>query len=358
MVNAEILRTSFYAPEKILDNDFFVENGPYRVYKGADEKGEPIWKEKDGRILLVDTPHEKIEANTGGILERRVVAGDEFHIDMIAKAFERTGFDAQKIDTIRIATVTDPTRYPSVAARTQRKIGARDVISNAYDVVAACSGFTHALHEAKLNVENDGGYHLVAGIEIMSRMVDYTELNCNLFGDGCGLVILGPTENENEGILATHFANDVRGLDYIFRDKYGKCRMPQGPKVKANAWRGMVNTVYKLVEKADAAQRLIGYPGISKEDVKLYIPHQANGRILDEIEKREGLTGTGKVYRNIARYGNMSSATVPVALASALAEGRAAPGDLVALMDIGSGLALGGALVRITENHRAYKMAA
>ena len=168
-------------------------------------------------------------------------------------------------------------------------------------------------------------------------MTDYKEFNCDLFGDGCGGVILGPTQEKDKGILATHFMSDVSGIRFIYKDKLGMLRMPQGPKVFAKATRGMVEIAHRLTEKT----------GILESEITKYIPHQANGRILDYVEDKVDPGKTGRIYRNIQRYGNMSAATVPVALAEAIQTSQLKKNDLAILVDMGSGLAFGGALVRV-----------
>ncbi len=334
MVNAEVIASGWYVPSKVLNNEFFIRspNNPYRVYIGEDEHRRPLFKKE--RTELTE---EKILANTGGIKERRAVSDGEGVVDMVEKAFNKTGFNAEDLDGIIIGTISDETRFPSVACRVQERIGARRVISYSGDSGSACSGFTHALDHARLKIQEEGGCYLVAGIETLTRITDYTEINCDLFGDGCGLVVLGPASDGDKRILTTAFSSDTSGINYIYKDSEGLLRMPRGADVLKKATRGMIEIAHKMMAKS----------GINKEQVDIYIPHQANGRIIDEIEKRVDPQQTGKIYRNIDKYGNMSAATIPVAFAEAVKEGRIQKGNLVAMVDMGAGLAFGGALIRV-----------
>jgi 3-oxoacyl-[acyl-carrier-protein] synthase-3 len=321
-----------YVPEKVIDNAFFIHspNNPYLVYMGEDESGKPLFKEE--RVQLTS---EKIAKSTGGIQTRRQIAAGETIVDMLERAFRDSDFPADRLDGIMIGTISDDKQFPSVACRLQDRIRATNVTYTA-DIKAACSGFTHALDYARLRVQEQGGYCLVAGVEALTRITDYEEVNCDLFGDGCGLVVLGQAKGD-EGIIATKFKSDTSGLNFIYRDELGKLRMPAGPEVFKRATSGMIELAHDLTKHA----------GISEEQVKLYVPHQANGRIIDYIENKIDPTKTGKIFRNISDYGNMSAATVPVALTEAIRKGRARKGDLVTLVDMGSGLAFGGALIRL-----------
>lgn len=331
MHDVGIVASGLYIPEKIVENRFFIEsqNNPYLVYVGVNKHGEPEFKET--RVQLTE---EKIRKNTGGI-ETRAYAESLSLVDLIERAFREATFPAESLEGIIVATVSDETRFPSVACRVQDRIKAENV-SFTEDIVAACSGFTHALDHAWRRSQHTHGYYLVAGAEILSSMVDYTELNCTLFGDGCGLVVIGPAENGSR-IIDTTFGSDASGVAYIYRDKKGKIRMPEGPRVFVKATEGMAHTAHVLLDKN----------GLKKEEIDKYFPHQANGRILDAIEERIDPSKKGRVYRTVHKYGNMSAATVPVAFAEAIKEKKVVSGNKVILTDVGSGLTLGGALIQI-----------
>ncbi|MEK6896520.1 MAG: ketoacyl-ACP synthase III [Nanoarchaeota archaeon] len=333
MARAEIVATGFYVPDEILTNRFFTESpfNPYKVYIGQDENNSPLYRKE--RVQLTE---EKIATNTGGIKERRRIAQGQDAVDLVCEAFKTTGFDASRLEGIVIGNVSDPTRYPSLACRVQKRIGAKNV-SYAEDVSAACSGATHALDLARLQVQENKGYWLAGGVEVLTRIIDYEEVNCDLFGDGCGLFIVGPTNDATRGILKTKFRSDISGIEFIYQDSLGKLRMPHGPKVFLKAVRGMIDIAHELTAEAE----------IPETEVDFYIAHQANGRIVNKIEEVVDPQKSGKVIRTIGRYGNMSAATVPVALAEAMHKGTIKKGDLVTLIDMGSGLAFGGALIRI-----------
>ncbi|MEK6858621.1 MAG: ketoacyl-ACP synthase III [Nanoarchaeota archaeon] len=333
MVRTGIVATGFYVPEDVLTNDFFIQSphNPYKVYIGKDRDGNSLYS--PDRVQLTE---EKILSNTGGILQRRRSAEGQDVVDLVCKAFATTGFPASELEGILIGTISDDKGFPSVGCRVQTRIGAKNVVY-AGDVRYACSGFTHALDQARLHVQESGGYWLAAGVEILTRLVDYEELNCDLFGDGCGLAIVGPMKDAERGILATQFRSDISGIDYIFKDKTGKLRMPQGPKVFLKAVRGMIDIAHDLSQRAR----------IPDSQITRYIVHQANGRILDKVEEEIDPEKRGKIVRTIQDYGNMSAATVPVALAKSIREGTLKEGDLATLVDMGSGLTFGGILVRI-----------
>lgn len=180
------------------------------------------------------------------------------------------------------------------------------------------------------------GYYAVYGMETLTRQTDYEEVNCDLFGDGCGVIILGPREDNTRGVLGTEFVSDSSGLHCIFQDRFGKLRMPGGKKVFSSATRGMENLIHKLNERL----------GIPCASVTKYFPHQANGRILDKLADKFDPDKKGKVYRTIEKYGNMSAATIPVAMARAMHRGDVKSGDLLEAVDFGSGFTMGAAAIR------------
>lgn len=341
MVHAEIVAFGGYVPEKVLDNNFFINNpnNPYLSFIGEDEDGKPIFAQE--RVQLTE---EKILKSTGGIKERRVAADGETLIDFIERAFAKTGFPAEELEGIIIGSISYPYSYPSLACQTQERIGAKNA-KDVYPLQAACSGFTHAVHNARNAIKCGAGPYLVVGADALSRITDYTEVNCDLFGDGCGLFVLAPTNDENRGILATEMGSDTSGLCSIYQGKSdGKLRMPAGSmaaggeKVFKVATRSMLDLSHAVVEKV---------PGIEKSDVSLYIPHQANGNIVDLVAQKLERSGGGRVYRNIERFGNMSSATVPYALYEAISTGVLKRGDLTVLVDFGAGFSKGAVLARV-----------
>jgi 3-oxoacyl-[acyl-carrier-protein] synthase III len=337
MVNAEIVAFGRYVPERILDNQYFIDRNPYKVYTGRDTNGDPIFAPEKKVLTLKD-----ILKATGGVEERRMCAPGETVLDLIERAYINCGFPASELRGIIIGTVSYEPRFPSAACVIQERIGAKNA-KNVIDIGAACSGFTHGLHYANLAVKAGEGPYLIVGAETLRRIVDEEEVNSDLFGDGCGLVVVAPGDGLGRGIITTELASDSSGLELIYKDKLGKLRMPSGRKgaggqeVFKRATKGMVEMAHRLVEKSE----------INERDIKLYIPHQANGRIIEHIEGVVDPGKVGRIYWNIKKYGNMSAATVPFALGQAVETGRAKRGDLVVLVDMGGGLSFGGALIRI-----------
>ncbi len=287
----EIAGTGSYLPEEVIPNSFFTG----RKLRAYDELGG-IRKE-------VEVTEEGIFSLTG-IRERRRAKKSEEPSDMgyeaAKRAIENAGIKADSLVGIICANVTESSNFPNAAQKIQLKLGAKNC--SAHDIAFACAGFPKALAQADAMALREPGNYLVVATEKMSSMVDYNDLNSDLFGDGAGAVVLTPT-NDEVGILATYSRSDpFEGKDkWIFRDFQRYCRMPFGDKVLKDAVRKMVDTCAILKKKV----------GWERADV--YIPHQANGRIIEGVENR--LTKEGcLVYKNIERYGNMSAATCAVAL--------------------------------------------
>lgn len=347
MKRAAIVGSGMAVPSEVLDNNFFVENGPYRIYEGEDKNGNPIWKkdEWEKEIWLPLTPGGIFELS--GIKERRKMSENQTIVDLAFGASEMALFDAdlsaKKIEAIVCASVTMPRDFPSLACHLQEKLGAINV-KYAVDVAAGCAGSVHVLslanylicHECYKNV-------LVVGAEGLTPRVDYTDRNCFLFGDGAGALILSPSKS-GEGIIATDFlSNSCKGeTRWLFADKKGFVRMPLGRRVMRLGIRNMVKVSSNVKEKAAKILKIdLKEMG---DRIKYYFPHQANSRILDGVA--EGL-GVKNVYRNIERYGNMSSATWIIALHEAGKRDEVRNGDYVGITAFGSGLASGAAVVKL-----------
>lgn len=323
--SAVVLGTGSYVPGKILDNDFFVENGPYRVFEKEDERGNPVWKKDEkGEILEKSVTAQKIIEMTG-IEERRAVCKDETVADLaekaIKKALQDAGMSAKDLRGIICATLSST--VPSVACYVQSKLEAENV-SYATDINAACSGFTYALNLSSLLVKSGIGPVAVVGAEVLTKIVDYRDLNCALFGDGAGCAIIGPSGEKNLGILESAFISDATAekTGWIFLDKKGYLRMPEGRSV-------MKLAVKKMVEAAEIVKAKTG------REAKVYIPHQANIRIIDAVGKK---VGKERVYKEgIRKYGNTSAATCAIGLDEVLKKGVAKKGDLVVLTAFGAG---------------------
>lgn len=327
LYGAKVIGIGSYVPEKVLTNADF-------------EK-------------IVDTSDEWITTRTG-IKERHVV-GDSGEVtsDMCIaagrQALEDAGLAAEDLDLLIIGTVTPDMKTPSAAVLVQKELGAFNAA--AMDVNAACVGFIYALATARAFIAS-GMYRnvLALGSETLTSITNYKDRGtCVLFGDGAGAVVLTRVENGENGVLATHIAADGRhhGLLYVqaggSREPINLGNIDNGAQyLKMNG-----SEVFKLAVRsmAESARATLAEAGKTIDDVDLVISHQANIRIIKALGKRLGVPEE-KVFINIERYGNTSSASIPIALVEARNEGRLKKGDLVLLVSFGGGLVWGAALLR------------
>jgi 3-oxoacyl-[acyl-carrier-protein] synthase-3 len=292
----------------------------------------------------VDTTHEWIVERTG--IEARHIAGDGETTATLAaeaarKALEAAGIDAGRIGLIVLATATPDQTFPASATRVQAMLGIPDCI--AFDVNAVCTGFLYALSVADNMVKGGMADHaLVIGSETFSRILDWDDRGtCVLFGDGAGAVVLSAVDTEDQGILATRLHADGRHNDLLYVDggvsttgTVGKLRM-QGREVFRHA---VTNLAAVLGETLAAA-------GHEISEIDWVVPHQANKRILDATAKKLGLAPE-KVVVTVDRHANTSAASVPLALDTAVRDGRIKAGDLLVLEAMGGGFTWGAAVVR------------
>jgi len=296
----------------------------------------------------VDTSDDWIRTRTG-IRERRVAAPGEKTSDLAFAAaratLEDAGADGNDIDLIVCATTTPDQTFPAVACTLQARLGMAH--GAAFDVQAVCSGFIYALAVAD-NFVRTGQVEtaLVIGAESMSRLMDWTDrTTCVLFGDGAGAVLLRGGEGRgtaaDRGVLNTKLFSDGRLRDLLYADggpsstqTTGHLRM-HGKEVFRHAVTNIAAAIEASVEEA----------GLSLADIDWFVPHQANQRILDGTAGRL-LIPAKKVVSTVAVHGNTSAASVPLALATAAADGRIKRGDLVLLEAMGGGLTWGAALLR------------
>ncbi|MBU5613092.1 beta-ketoacyl-ACP synthase III [Geomonas azotofigens] len=300
---------------------------------------------------MVDTTDEWIVTRTG-IRERRIAAEGEYTSTFATAAAERAlaaaGVTAEEIDLIVVGTLTPDFPFPATACIVQQALKATNAFC--FDLSAACSGFIYALATAqKFIISGQVKKALVIGAEVLSRIVDWNDRNtCLLFGDGAGAVVLEAQEGEN-GILSTHMHSDGNYWDILYQKGAGS----RNPASHKNVDEGLVyltmqgNEVFKLAVRAmgEVAMEALQANGLTPDDVKLFIPHQANQRIVDSVGKRLGITGE-RVFVNLDRYGNTSAASIPIALDEAVRAGRLKEGDLLLLDAFGGGLTWGSALVR------------
>ena len=299
---------------------------------------------------MVDTTDEWITTRTG-IKERRIASADDYTSTLATsaalKALEMAGVSPEELDMIVVATVTPDYPFPSTACLVQGNLKA--VNAAAFDVSAACSGFIYALSIVDSLIR--GGTvkkALVIGAEILSRIVDWTDRNsCLLFGDGAGAVVL--EAGSSPGILNSYIKSDGSCWELLYQPGPGN-RNPATHKLideRLTFIRMQGNEVFKLAVRAmeDAALQTLSAGGFTTEDIDIFVPHQANRRIIDSIGKRLALPEE-KVFVNLDRYGNTSSASIPIALDEANRTGAIHAGNLVLLDAFGGGLTWGAMSIR------------
>jgi 3-oxoacyl-[acyl-carrier-protein] synthase-3 len=300
---------------------------------------------------MVDTSDEWIRTRTG-IRQRHIAAPGTPTSELAAAAarmaLEKRGIKAEELDLIIVGTVTPDMLFPATACVVQDKIGATRAW--AFDISAACSGFVYALTMGVQFIQS--GAHrkvLVIGADVMSSIIDYKDrTTCVLFGDGAGAVLLEPSPDEN-GIIDFHNEVDGSGGCYLNMPAGGSARPASHETVDARMHfvrqDGPHVFKYAVRKFAEATQHVLARNQLTPADLDLFVAHQANLRIIEASRERLGL-GVDKVVTNIARYGNTTAATIPLALGTALDEGRLRKGHLVALTSVGAGLTVGSILMR------------
>ncbi len=293
----------------------------------------------------VDTSDDWIVQRTG-IKARHIAADGEMTSDLAIaaarRALEHAGLEASSIDCIVLATTTPDNTFPATAAKVQATLGIERGF--AFDVQAVCAGFIYALSVADNVIRlGQATRALVIGAETFSRLLDWNDrTTCVLFGDGAGAVVLEATPGDAAaGVLSTHLHTDGRQYDLLYVDggpsstgTTGHVRMA-GQEV----FRHAVSRLSAVVEEALVAN------GLEASAIDWLVPHQANRRIIDGIAKKLRLPPE-KVVLTVDRHGNTSAASIPLALAEAVGDGRIRRGDLILMEAIGGGLAWGSALVR------------
>ena len=300
---------------------------------------------------IVDTSDEWIRSRTG-IAKRHIVSEDEASSDISTRIalslLKEKNILADEIDLIIVGTVTPDHYTPSTAALVQKNIGATKAWG--FDLSAACSGFLYGL-ETGANFISTGKYEkiMVIGVDTMTSILDFQDRDtCVIFGDGGGGVILEPTMKES-GIIDSILHMDGSGGDYLIVPGGGS-RIPATIK-SVNERKHYIKqdgkTVYKYAVKgmADVSEKILSKNNLSGDDIALFIPHQANKRIIDAAAERCGIT-KDKVLINIDKYGNTTAGTIPIALNEAVNENRINDGDLILLAAFGAGFTWGSILIR------------
>jgi 3-oxoacyl-[acyl-carrier-protein] synthase-3 len=299
---------------------------------------------------LVDTSDEWIQSRTG-IRERRIadpdVATSDIAYEASVKALESSGVDARDLDGIIVGTVTPDYLFPSTACILQSRLGAKKAF--AFDLLAGCSGFLYALQAGKGIIGcGDAQKLLIIGAETLSKITDFRDRNtCILFGDGAGAAVI--SASETPGILSTCLGANGDEWELLYMPGGGS-RIPSSEESIKNGSHYLKmkgNEVFKEAVKALESSSLeaIKRADITPEEIDLFIPHQANIRILEAVRKRVGLPEE-KVFSNLDRYGNTSSASVPIALDEAVRSGRVKEGDTILISVFGAGFTWGAAVIR------------
>jgi len=299
---------------------------------------------------IVDTTDEWITTRTG-IKERRIAAKGEAASDLAYQAslvaLKRAGLAGKDIDAIIVTTITPDHQFPSTACCLQAKLKATKAAC--FDLTAACSGYVYGLTVAWQFIA--GGLYknvLVVGSEVLSNITDWTDRStCVLFGDGAGAAVL--TATESDGFLSSYLGADGSQSD-ILSLPAGGSRNPTSIDTvnkRMHYMRMKGNELFRVAVRVmvKAAKKSLDKAKLSIADVDLFIPHQANQRIIDAVASRMQIPKE-KVYLNVARYGNMSSASSAVALTEAWEEGRIKKGDIVVLDTFGGGLVWGSCAIK------------
>lgn len=324
---AGILGLGSYAPERVLTNTDLEQ--------------------------IVDTSDEWIVTRTG-ISERRIAAEGESTADLscraAARALEDAGVRPEEIDLVIVATVTGDYLFPATASVVQDRLGCKKAA--AFDQAAGCSGFIYALATAAQFVQTGlYRYVLVVGAERISAITNWRDRStCVLFGDGAGAAVVGPV-GSGEGFLSFDLGSDGSGAEMLIVEKggWGHPLTTGSHEAIDRSIRMAGGEVFKFAVKVvgESTERALQRAGLAVADIDLFVPHQANIRIIDAAAKRLGIDES-RVYSNVHKYGNTSAASIPLALDEARGEGRLRPGDTLALVGFGAGLSWASCIVTWT----------
>jgi 3-oxoacyl-[acyl-carrier-protein] synthase-3 len=303
---------------------------------------------------MVDTSDEWIVARTG-IRERRIAEPEQALSDLCLpacrEALENANADPSSLDLIIVATVTPDMAFPSTGAIVAAELGAPDAA--AYDLSAGCTGFMYALAQAHGMLAAGLAHRaLVVGGDVLSRILDWSDRSTVvLFGDGAGAVVLEPAREA--GFLAFELGAEGSGGVHLYMPAGGSRAPATAETVAAHEHFAKMNgrEVFKFATRVlvSSAHEILDEVGLTVDDVDVYIPHQANVRIIDHAAKKLGID-ENRVVVNVDRYGNTSSGSIPLAIADAVTDGRLRPGELVLMTGMGAGLTWGSALMEWTAN--------
>lgn len=305
---------------------------------------------------MVDTSDEWIVSRTG-IRERHVAGEGETTATLSVKAaraaMDKAGIIAADLDLILVATSSPDYLLPPVSSMIQHQLGAH---CGAFTLVAGCTGFVYGLATAQQYIAS-GAYKtiLVIGAEIITKFVDWTDRNtCVLFGDGAGAVVV-QASTEKTGVLAFELGSDGEGAQHLMMN-LGVANPPSHAVIDNRDHYIRMNgrEVFKFATRtlARSVAEVIGRSGLSTDDIDLLIPHQANERIIEVAAKQLGMP-MDKVFVNIAKYGNTSAASIPIALCEAMDQGRCQLGDTIVMVGFGAGLTWASAVVQLGVKEEA-----
>ncbi|MEM1043812.1 MAG: beta-ketoacyl-ACP synthase III [Bacteroidota bacterium] len=326
--NSTITGWGHYAPDRVVTNDELAET--------------------------IDTSDEWIRTRSG--IRERHVAGPDDHTSTMATraaemALDRAGLTATDLDLILIATSSPDYITPPVSSQIQDNLGAR---CGAMTLMVGCTGFVYGLVTAhQFIAAGSARTVLVVGAELISRNLDWEDrTTCVLFGDGAGAVIMQATDQE-AGVLAHVLGSDGAGHEHLIQ-RSGGCRIPpthESLDAGQNYLRMNGREVFKFATRTmvESLSQVMAAVEIGADDIDLFIPHQANARIIEYAVDKAGIDPE-KVVVNVYRYGNTSAATIPIALSEAFEDGRAKPGDTLALVGFGAGLTWAACLFRLAAD--------
>jgi 3-oxoacyl-[acyl-carrier-protein] synthase III len=301
---------------------------------------------------IINTSDAWITERTG-IKERRIAADHEATSDMAVeaarRALEMAETDPAALDMIIVGTISPDMQMPACAVLVQAKLGAKHAF--AFDLSAACAGSLYGISIADQFIRSGKAKRvLVIGAEILSRLVDWADRNsCVLFGDGAGALVMGPTSDASRGLISAHLHSDGSAAS-ILSIPGGGSRHPQSEEVLAKKMHKIAmngREIYKFAIRVlpEAMLEALAANGLKPGAIDHVISHQANVRIVESVVDRLGVPRE-KCWLNIDRYGNTSSASLPISLDEANRAGKLKEGDLIAMMAIGAGMAWGSALLR------------
>lgn len=300
---------------------------------------------------MVDTTDEWIVERTG-IHERRIVSPGEKNSDLSVEAARRALQDAKidplQLDLIIVATASPDMPFPSTACIVQALLGAKNAA--AFDLAAGCTGFVYAMTVAEKFLKTpDYNYILIIGCDIVSSVIDYTDRNtCILFGDGAGAMVMGKTEGDN-GLLSTKIAADGNGAMLLYMPAGGSAIPASHESVdkRLHYLRMNGNEIFKFASKTvpEMANNVLTQAGLTYDDIDLFVPHQANLRIIQSAMRRMKLPPE-KVAINLDKCGNISAGSIPVALAQYMEKNPLKSGANILMVAFGTGLTYAGAVLR------------